>query len=153
GSGTLTVSGPNANTYASPTRVTDGTLQLNKTASSGSIVGDLIVGDDVGSAASAVVRLLLHSQIADASAVTVNSDGLFEVADATDGDVIGSLTVNRGSVHLRGPTGGLELGGMLSLSGGVITADVGSTLALDGDVLATSDAGGNPAIITGAGVV
>ena len=94
GSGTLTLSGPNANTYAGLTRVTDGTLQLNKSAGSGSVAGELIVGDDVGGAASAVVRLLSHSQIADTSAVTVNSDGVFEVADPTDGDFIGSLTVN-----------------------------------------------------------
>jgi autotransporter-associated beta strand protein len=89
GVGTLTFSGPGANTYSGRTVVTAGTLELNKTASNGAIPGDLDVGDGSGGAQADVLRLLRGSQISDAR-VTVGASGLFDLNGYTE--AIGSLS-------------------------------------------------------------
>ncbi len=60
------------------TAVRDGRLNLNKTVTP-AIAGPLIIGDDVGAANSAEVRLTVANQIANGSPVEVASDGLLEM--------------------------------------------------------------------------
>src|SRR5436190_1680605 len=67
GAGTLTLSGSVANSYTGNTSVNAGTLALNKLASNATIVGNLVIGDDVGGANADVVRLDRSDQIDDFS--------------------------------------------------------------------------------------
>jgi len=57
--GVLELAGSSANTYAGTTTVTDGTLALNKTAGVQALgAGGLTIGDGVGAASSASLKLL-----------------------------------------------------------------------------------------------
>ena len=105
----LTKAGPGSlwlhgiNEYTGATLVAEGELVLaNFFASNATLKGPLTVGDGVGSGGSAVVRLLGEHQIADNVPVTVNSDGRFD-GDG-NGEYLGPLTVNGGSVTMEVPT-------------------------------------------------
>ena len=79
GGGTLRFSGPTANTYTGITNVKDGTLELNKSASTNAIAGNLYIGDGVGSLGSAIVRLDNAEQINNLSLVQLDNDGLLDL--------------------------------------------------------------------------
>src|SRR5262249_5429903 len=64
------------------------------------VAGPLVIGDGVGAARSAVVRLGAANQIADASPVTVNADGLLKMNNFSD--KFGPLT-NKGKVATGDP--------------------------------------------------
>src|SRR6185436_7800834 len=72
----LRMVGSDINTYAGPTIVNDGTLELDRAVFDGSIPGDLFIGDGVGSD---VVRNLRVNQIANTSHVFVNSNALYDL--------------------------------------------------------------------------
>jgi fibronectin-binding autotransporter adhesin len=130
GTGTVTFSGGNANTYTGVTDVDAGTLNLNKTGGVNAIgPGGLEI--DLG----ATVALLGSNQIADTSFVTAN--GTFSLG-ASLSETIGSLngngnvTIGSGSVLTIGANdGNSEWHGVIS-GGGTITKTGSGTLELDG---------------------
>ena len=87
GAGTLELYGPRANTYSGNWVVEGGTLELNKTAGLNAIVGNLTVGDGIGTD---TVKLLKANQIANTSDVTVNAGGVFDLNG--NGDTIDALS-------------------------------------------------------------
>src|SRR6185295_17046883 len=96
GAGTLTLAGSAANTYGGLTRVNDGILELSK-AGTNAVGGGVLVGDNTGAAQSAVLRHQADNQIPNASAVTVNSDGVLDLNFRTE--AVGVLSVNDGLVN------------------------------------------------------
>lgn len=123
GTGVLRFEGGSSNTYSGTTTINVGTLILNKNVGSLAIPGNLVIGDGTGSD---VVQLLQSHQIADASAVTLNSNAMLDLGSATD--TIGSLSVpfnsnvNVGTGNLTVGSGGLQIsGGNISGSSGLLT--------------------------------
>jgi fibronectin-binding autotransporter adhesin len=99
GTGTLTLSGTSANTYTGLTTVTNGQLDLSKTAGVNAIGDGLTING-----ASAVVRLVNDNQIIDTSAVTItagtfNMNGKNETIASLAG--AGAVT-NMGALTLAG---------------------------------------------------
>ena len=95
GAGTVRLSGSTANTYLGDIFVNEGLLELGK--SSGVALANatsLTVGDGSGAAASAIVREIAAIQLGSV-AITVNSDGLFDLNNYND-TVGNSLTLNGG---------------------------------------------------------
>src|SRR5262249_5919834 len=129
GAGTLGLVSNNlaSNTYNRDTQALDGKLVLGKFGAAGPVVavpGNLFVGNFIGAANSAVVRLLAPDQIADTASVEVDSDGFFDLFDNSD-------TV-----------------GTLGMVGGLVDTGTG-TLTLQGDLTATSDATVSVAMVQG----
>lgn len=150
GAGTLVFSGTGNNQYTGTTTVNQGVLRLSKTGAT-AIPGQLIIG--TATATPARVELTASNQISNTAAVTVNSDGQLLLQD--NQDTIGPLIVNLGSVNLgAGATGLLTVNGLLSLTAGTISTGGGGTLALGGNVSATSaDPGAVSSVINGSGSV
>jgi fibronectin-binding autotransporter adhesin len=71
GSGTMTLAGATANTYAGTTFVDHGTLVLNKSVANGAIPGNLVVYS--------TVRLGANEQIADTASIEIQSGGLLDL--------------------------------------------------------------------------
>src|SRR5205807_2579235 len=80
GAGTTQLGG--FNSYTGTTSLHNGTLLLNSFQANAAVPHDLVIGDGVGAESSAVVRLGQSGddEIADSAAVTVNSDGLLDLA-------------------------------------------------------------------------
>jgi len=79
GTGILTIGGAASNTYTGLTTVNVGEMDLSKTAGLNAIAGNLTIGDGVGSANTATVKLINADQIANTSDVTINSDGVLNL--------------------------------------------------------------------------
>lgn len=133
GTGTLTLTGNNP--FTGTTIVALGTLLLNSNGVNTAVQGSLTIGNGTLAANSAIVKLMQGSEIADGSAVTVNSDGKFDLNGNFES--IGALNVNAGNVTLG--AGNLTTLGLLSMTGGTISA-TGGMLNLGNDVTATSTA-------------
>jgi autotransporter-associated beta strand protein len=131
GGGTLILSGGTGfdNNYTGTTTVADGLVQLNKSGGAVAIPAGLIVGDGTGALQSAKVQWLANNQLAPSTSLTVNSDGLADL------------------------NGNQETATGLTMTGGSIMLEAGSKLTLGGNVTASSDSAGNPAIISGAGTL
>ena len=142
GSGLMVMGGAFANTFLGTTFVRNGRLNLAKTAPP-AIAGELRVGDDVGAASSAQVFLSAANQIADASPVEVQSDGLLGLTGHSD--TFGPLDINDGEV-IVGPVSNLTTG-TINNNGGTITIAPDSTLRLTANVNATSTATQTASII------
>ncbi len=125
GGGTLTLSGSANNTYSGVTTVNDGTLQLNMTTGKNAFGGTLTVGDGVGAANSAITRFLATNEIP-VVAVTINSDGLFDLNNFSD--AIGAVTTTGGSITTG--SGTLTLGGTVTGNASAATATISGNLAL-----------------------
>jgi autotransporter-associated beta strand protein len=136
GDGTLSLGG--SNSYAGVTRVNQGFLDLVTTSGTPPVPGTLIVGDGVGTD---VVEAFFGNNIADTSAVTVNSSGVLEIDTA---ETIGSLS-GTGSVTLgwSAVAGALTTGGnnLDAVFNGVISGNPGSTFTKIGS--GTQTLGGN----------
>jgi autotransporter-associated beta strand protein len=90
GAGTVTLSGASANTFSGMTTVSAGTLQLNKTAETDAIAGDIEVNDG------AFLLLSSSGNVADTSEITLSGGTILR--DGGVSEVFGALTL--------GPTGG-----------------------------------------------
>lgn len=155
GPGTLTLAGSSANTFTGSLTVNAGTVALAKTAGTNAVAGPITIGDGIGAASSAAVRLDASNQIANSGGlVTINADGVLQLNNFTESiDTIagtglidlstsGYLTVgvNSGSSTFGGTlagTGTLEKAGSGTLT---FTSNInfGGTLTLSGGTLALS---------------
>jgi autotransporter-associated beta strand protein len=137
--------------FTGPTFVNNGMLDLVVGPLSAGIYGingALTIGDNIGSAGSAIVNIqsaTYPGQISPSSAVTINSDGLLQVALSNG---IGSLTLNGGRVSLAGvtltPTGNITSNTNAAhqtalISGGALALGAGKTFTVDRDSTITSD--------------
>lgn len=144
--GTLILTGTSGNTYTGATTVNDGVLRLDKTGVA-PFLGNLVVGDGMGAANSAVVLALQANQIPDAVSVSVQSDGHLNLNNFAE--TLGSLLVVGGHVS-TGLTGNLTLNA-LTMTGGLI--DLGSTgqnltFALSANATFSSGGAGNSGAAT-----
>lgn len=126
GTGTLRLLGTFANTFTGSTRVHAGLLELSKSVATTAIPGALFIGDSVGAVDSAVVRLLFASQIGNASAVTIEDDGLLDLNGLSD--AIGALTLTGGDVSTG--VGTLTLGGDAAFTNSTNTMNITGNLSL-----------------------
>lgn len=147
GAGTLIFSGSGANSY-DDTIVTEGTLELAKTALNGAIPGDLQIGDGSGAIGADVVRLLSGSQIVNTGRINILGSGLLDVnvSFETTGSVegsgridLGSGTLDAGSDHGSSTFSGLIFGtGALQKNGNGVWTLTGNntytgTTTINGD--------------------
>lgn len=104
GSATLTLAGSVANTYTGATTVTNGVLQLSKTAGTTAIAGDIGVG------AGATLLISAANQVADASAVTLSGGTVSRASGVSE--KFGDLTLSTGGTldYGSGTAGVLEFG-------------------------------------------
>jgi autotransporter-associated beta strand protein len=132
GTATLTFSGSSANTYSGVTTVNAGELDLNKTAGINAIAGNLTIGDGTGGSGADVVKLIAGNQIADSSAVTINSTGKLDLnnnAETIDGlsGVAGSLvTLGSGTLTVGANNSTANFVGVISGTGGLTKTGSGT---------------------------
>lgn len=107
GTGILTFTGSEANTYNGVTTINAGELHLNKDAGIIAIAGNITIGDGT---TSALLRLLKTGQIADTSVVTLNG-----------------IDANAGLFQLNGIS--VTLGGLSSTDGAGIVENQSATAA------------------------
>ncbi len=114
GSGTLTLSGTNNNTYQGPTVVNEGLVELNKTNALAISAGSLTVGDGIGGYKGDVVRSTgSDNQLAETLPVTLYPAGLLDLNGRTDH--VGNMALYEGGVDSG--TGLLRATGDISGSG------------------------------------
>jgi autotransporter-associated beta strand protein len=92
------------NTGGYTTRVHDGVLILNKNAGTGgggSVPGNLVIGDGVGSLGSAEVRIAQSNAIADGALVTIEGDGVLTSAIVNGVDKIAGLASNNPTAQVN----------------------------------------------------
>ncbi len=102
-SGTLTLSGSTANTYAGATTISNGTLQLLKTAGV-----DAVAGSSLTVSSGAVLLLSASDQVKDATAITLSGGTIQRVSGVSE--VFGNLNVTSASFldYSSGTTGTLQ---------------------------------------------
>ncbi|MBI1917742.1 MAG: autotransporter-associated beta strand repeat-containing protein, partial [Planctomycetes bacterium] len=125
GTGTLILTGTTANSANGGALVDAGTLLLNKSAGIQALGGTkVVVGDGLGGQDADVLRLLARDQIADATNITVNKSGLFDLGGKNE------------TIHA------------LTLTAGHVTTGSGGTLTL-GDDVTTNNTSGLSSVISG----
>jgi fibronectin-binding autotransporter adhesin len=117
GPGIMRLSGPAGNSYAGTTKVLNGRLEAENyfalfLTPAVAIPGPLIIGE-AGSSLNAEFRHLQNDQIANSSAVTVNTNGTLELVDWSD--TITSLTL-AGDGRVQAITGPLTVLGNITSS-------------------------------------
>ncbi len=145
GGGTVLLQGGgNANSYTGATAINDGAVVLHKSASvnalgSGVAANTLAIGNNVGAARSAQVIVRNSEQIADATAVTLGSDGFLDLDTFNTSETIGALSGAVGSEITLGATSVLTAGAVADTTfsgaingGGVVTKQGAGLLRLDG---------------------
>jgi autotransporter-associated beta strand protein len=156
GLGTLEFAGSTANTYALTT-IEDGILLLNKTPGVAAVANLIEVGHGGNGNNTAIVHLARTNQIADATAVILQRDGLLEMAGhaETIGSLAGEGNVSLGNASLT--TGGNNLSTVFSgriegiISAGLIKEGVGAmTLTSDNSYPGTTKINAGKLLINGA---
>ncbi len=155
GAGTLTFSGTGANSYTGLTSVNDGELDLGKTGVL-AVVGNLTVGDNVGAANSAILKLLSSNQIATTSAVILNSDG--RIALNSFANTVASLTSAGGNITSTTAGGNLTSTAAPAFSGigntigvgATVTSSISATLAASGTLAVNGTLASGLDVATGA---
>jgi fibronectin-binding autotransporter adhesin len=135
--GTLTLSGTNANTFSGATTVSAGTLALDKAVNNGAIPSDI----SVGSVVSATVRHLRSDQIANNATVTILSHGVLDLNGVTD--IIGGLTMDGGGLAESG-IGAIRLNGNLTVNSSASPATITGELGFFGTTMRTFNIGSGP---------
>jgi fibronectin-binding autotransporter adhesin len=159
-SGVTTLAGSSGNAYSGTTTVTNGTLQLNKTAGTNATGGGpIVIGDGSGSASSATLILLASNQIPDyTTLLTINADGRFalnnfsetintiagtglidlstsgylNVGIGSSSSVFGGRITGSGTLEKSG-SGSLTFNSSISFAGTLLLS--GGTLSLNGTTL------------------
>ncbi len=146
GGGILLFSGGGANTYSGTTSVNVSELDLGKTAGVDAIAGNLTIGDGVGAATTAIVKLVNSDQIANTSDVTINSDGVLnlnsknETIDALNGSTGASVTLGTGTLTAGANNeGAANFHGVISGTGGGFIKTGTGTQILSGTNICTGD--------------
>lgn len=137
GAGTLQLGGAVNNSQGTSV-VWNGILELNKTPGVNALGGGLNIGDQIGTAGSARVKLLASDQLSDTQAVTIQADGQLDLNGQNEvlGSTLTMLVGPAASASLVTGTGTLTLAANLNvnvLSGGrPVPATVSGNLALQG---------------------
>jgi autotransporter-associated beta strand protein len=153
GDGTLTLSGAAANTYTGLTTVNAGTLLLNKSLANGAVLGNLTIGDGIGSD---VVRWMAAEQLwhGEGNMVSINSSGLMDLngfsetirdLNLTEGKVTtgtGTLTVMGTITSNASAVSSSFISERLSLGSGMRTFNVADGLVNNDLVVSASIASG-----------
>ena len=145
GPGPLWLSGTSANTYSGTTRVSEGSLLLNKSAGWAVGAGSLIIGDGVGGVDADVVRYtgssssLLNTSVP----ITITNTGLLDLNNKSDdvGPITlggGDITTGAGYMRVNGNLDVLSASRTANITGHIgfinglrrITAADGQSLAL-----------------------
>jgi autotransporter-associated beta strand protein len=128
GEGQLTLGGGGANTFSGGLRIDQGVVLAQKTAGVDATGrGEVLVGDGIGAANTATLRLGASNQIWDSSDVTIRTDGRLDLQ--THNETVRALTMTGGSVT---GSGTLTLGGNLTFSGvGSATASISANVSLN----------------------
>ncbi len=132
GAGTLSLSGNN--TYSGGTNINDGVLNAAAGTGAATGTGEIFIGDGIGAANSAVLRLSASNRIADTSNLTIRTDGQLNLQsyNETVGEIILNGSAN-GATNLDTitGTGTLTLGGTLTFNGvGANNAGISTNVAL-----------------------
>ena len=124
GAGTLEFAMQSANTLTGATIIQDGVLLLNSNTADAALSGTITIGDNIGAAGSAVLRLVNSDEIADTASINVDADGLLDVT-ATASETVASLDLSSG--------GGFAIATGAAFS--VLPADPADTIDLTGGIL------------------
>jgi fibronectin-binding autotransporter adhesin len=120
GPGTLRLSGPSANPFAGDLIVTQGTVELQKTAGAAAVAGLVQIGS-TGAPAAATLRLLANNQIADTVVVTVLESGVLDLNGFSD--TIGNLFLRSATTTTSQVTTGA---GTLTVTGNITLTTAGT---------------------------
>jgi fibronectin-binding autotransporter adhesin len=129
-SGRIDLFGGSANTFTGQTKINDGLLQIAKPIGVSAVSSDLVIGDGLGAANSAVTRQFQNSQIP--QQVTINSDGLYDLNGFYEALI--TLAINGGNVTVG--TGQLEPFGGVTMTGGSISSTGAGKLLLSTNLTA-----------------
>jgi autotransporter-associated beta strand protein len=157
GTGTLEFAMTAPNTLTGATIIQDGVLLLNSTTSDAALSGTIVIGDNIGAAGSAVLRLVNSSQIADTAGIQVNSDGLLDVT-ATASETVSSLNLDTGGGFVIATGGAFSVlpaapADTIDLTGGVLTFNrTGPLVPIGQSVTLIDNLGTNPITGTFAGL-
>jgi fibronectin-binding autotransporter adhesin len=132
GAGTMRISGAANINYGlgnGTTSIHDGVLQLNKSNNTNAVGGTglVTVGDGTGSAGTAILRYVGGNDQIVSNAITINSDGLFDIADKTD--TVGTVTLAGGSI--TSTTGVLTSTAAYALQNGSVSGRLGGNVSLN----------------------
>jgi autotransporter-associated beta strand protein len=140
GTGTVTLAGQySANTV---TTIKDGTLALNMSAGGLSSATTVTIGDGVGSAGSASLLLAQSNQIANTAAISLGSDGIFNVNSNSETIAsiagTGTIILGTGQLSIGADDSNSSFGGKLSgTTDSILTKQGSGTLTLSSDVNAS----------------
>ncbi len=125
--GSVTLSGSSANTFSGNVTVNTGILNLSKTSGNAIASATITVGDGVGGANTATLRLLQANQISNTSTITINGDGRFNLngLNETIGSFAGTGTIDTGSATLI-TTGSSSFAGSFAGNGVIQVGSAGS---------------------------